>query len=76
MDTVTALITELDDGQDVDDLAPIIVKVILDEHRDTAEAILYHPIRAEITRARRRMARLNRGIRSLSARSSARWGRG
>ena len=54
---LTAIISDTDDGGDIIDVTYLVVKVVLDEHRETATDLLTPAIRAAIQRERRKAAR-------------------
>lgn len=54
---LSAIIAEYDDGSDITDVTDLVVKIVLDEHRETATELLTPVIRAAIQRLRRQAVR-------------------
>lgn len=57
MTSIQAIISDADDGSDLDDVTGDITNKILDEHRDTAFDVISPLVRNEVARQRRLRAR-------------------
>ena len=54
---IQGVIRAADNGEDIDAVTETVIAIILDEHRRTAEELLYQPVRSFIRAARRRAER-------------------